>query len=912
MTSNWTYTITHYDESNSWSSTNITDYLVSIPYCTDTGTGEVNTARIILSADRGKFIKTSPVIDQFDRIRIQIDDGDSSTTNYDKYYDVTKILPSESKSQGTRVELYLLGLEHHLQQVNYTKSHFSEGPYEVVEDICNLYNISKGNKQPTIQGHNSSTYNKLPNSSYIKNNYDFGEMEKPCLDRIVEVTESLGAAVDDGGVLDFYDIRFDYIDHENIRINVFSQGNNIADGSQIQITNTESVNVGETDSGIDEETGSQVLAWGAPESGSLPVAYSKFASEEVRFNLYPEWSSTIEYGIGAKVRYQGTLYKRQNSIVSLPASPPTSDANWLSRTKAQDYGDLYYVSYWTSNASNGAENAKDSGTDPSNINSSSELGPGFNDGNIVVWDTDEDANWFRTWVDVRVTGANPQPSTISSDATLQKYLYSDTYFYRGFRALLENTASSGVWSGTDSNNNSYSKAIVECVTPGNSSTATWKVKYTPSSNLSVIVRHEGIPYRYTGSAWSASGSGYGANTDGDCLHPYTSLTNEDGIYDGVFSLQSDSAIKIRYQWTTNILGLVSDATEQHAIGAWFNMTFPFPHSSIVTGTPVVGNHYGGAFSGRDSVCEPATLDIENMHLSPTGNRGFNQTTDETECLGPISSIDFWLKLHYQGTDNPLSSYNTLAEANFVMTCLLIDTSDNVVKQDFVVPFNNTWTPIKLPIGGFQTYRGRKPRESILSSITPPRELTINNQIEWRNIKQIIIQTAQSYDSHGRYAKSALDGNFYANGMTTVGLIPTGGQNSRRLDMYIDAFRFTKPLLVTSATAAITDRNIESEFMDKTEIYDYFQLKNIAKAELEKRQHRHVEFEITTTGNFSIPFGNFFKFIHERIISDGLRTGTVSGVNYVKLVAKNIEYSITKPVDGKGGFLRKLLGVKRFE
>ena len=116
MTSNWTYTITHFDESNSWASVDITEDIVSIPTVTDTGSGEVNSARIILSANEGKFISVVPYIDQFDRIRIQINDGEGGT--YDRYFDVIKILPSESKSQGTRVELFLMGLEHHLIMQN--------------------------------------------------------------------------------------------------------------------------------------------------------------------------------------------------------------------------------------------------------------------------------------------------------------------------------------------------------------------------------------------------------------------------------------------------------------------------------------------------------------------------------------------------------------------------------------------------------------------------------------------------------------------------------------------------------------------------------------------------------------------------------------------------------------------------
>lgn len=905
MTSGWTYTITHYDESNSWTTTDLTDAVISIPSCTDTGTTEINSARIVLAANNGEYMKTSPEIEQFDRIRIQIDDKITGTTNYDKYFDVVKILPSESKSEGTRVELYLLGLEYHLQKINYTKSHFSEGPYEVMKDIGDLYNTSRGTKQPTLQGHDNTSTNKLPNSNQIKNNYDYGDVEFPCFDRMVEVTESLGSAVDDGGVLEYYDIRFTYPDHETISVNIFPQGNNIADGSQEEITNTESVNVGETESGLDNESGSQVLAWGAPEAGSLPVSFSKFQAEEVRYLLYPEWINSIEYKINSKIRYNGIVYKRQNSDVTLPPNTPDADSNWLERTKAQDYGNIYYISEWMNNALNGAETTADSGCDPSDINSSGELGPSFNDGNIVIWDTSDDENFFRTWADIRISDANPQPSDVTGDATLSKYLYGGTHFYRGFRILLENEATTGVWDGDDSNGVSYNKAVIECISPGTSSTATWQVKYAAVEDLNCVVRHEGITYRYTSGSWS----GLGASTDSDCVHPYTSVANEDGLYDGEFSIQNDSAVKIRYDWTTSILGEVSDATQKHAIGAWFNMTFPYPHCAITTGTPAVGYHYGGAETGRDVVCEPATLDIENMHVNPTGLRGFNNDSDAVETYGPISSIDFQLKLNYQGAESTLHSYETLSEANFVMTCILIDTSDNVVKQDFVVEFNNWWTPIKLPISGFQTYRGRKPRDSVVDFFIPPKAISIQNQIEWRNIKQIIIQTAESYDDQGRYAKSSIEGNRYASPFTKIGFVPLT-KNARRLDMYIDAFRFTKPLFVT--TGQQSERNLEMEFLDKPEIYDYFQLKNIAGAELEKRKHRHVEFEVTTTGNFSTPFGNFFKLRHPRLISDSLRTGTSSGINYIKLVAKNIEYSITKPVNGKGGFLRRLLGVKRFE
>jgi hypothetical protein len=120
--------------------------------------------------------------------------------------------------------------------------------------------------------------------------------------------------------------------------------------------------------------------------------------------------------------------------------------------------------------------------------------------------------------------------------------------------------------------------------------------------------------------------------------------------------------------------------------------------------------------------------------------------------------------------------------------------------------------------------------------------------------------------------------------------------------------FTKPLLVNTGTN--TSRCLEGEFIERPEIMDYYQLKNDAAAELEKKKWRHVEYDITTTGNCNINFGDYFLYENSNLIPDEFETS--SGSNKIQLVAKHIEYSVTKPVDGKGGFLRRILGVKRFQ
>ena len=117
VNSNWTFTITHYAKDNSWASTNITTD--SFPrYFTDTGGEKVNAAKIRVIAVDGQYIQNNvnskPQIKHNDRIRIEATDGGSGT--YNKVFDVVKIIPIKSKTEGVMVELEMLGLERWLQK----------------------------------------------------------------------------------------------------------------------------------------------------------------------------------------------------------------------------------------------------------------------------------------------------------------------------------------------------------------------------------------------------------------------------------------------------------------------------------------------------------------------------------------------------------------------------------------------------------------------------------------------------------------------------------------------------------------------------------------------------------------------------------------------------------------------------
>ena len=125
---------------------------------------------------------------------------------------------------------------------------------------------------------------------------------------------------------------------------------------------------------------------------------------------------------------------------------------------------------------------------------------------------------------------------------------------------------------------------------------------------------------------------------------------------------------------------------------------------------------------------------------------------------------------------------------------------------------------------------------------------------------------------------------------------------------MDGLRFTKPLL--SVTDKITDASGDlvktPEFYQMPEVFNYDQLDNILKSELKKLEFKKTEYDLTTEVKTDIPFGSFFFFTDDEIIDE-----SDTADNKVKLVNKGTEYSITKPIDGKGGGLRRMRGARRF-
>ena len=548
------------------------------------------------------------------------------------------------------------------------------------------------------------------------------------------------------------------------------------------------------------------------------------------------------------------------------------------------------------------------------------------DGNLIINDNEESKGMFRTWVDI----AKPTDIFSGHEYNLLYGANNTHGKYKGLRVLVTGGTVGGAFVG-------YDNHIMEYDGTG------WISKYEPEqTGMRVAVLNTAQVYAYNSSgsgSWAdITTLGDNENKNGlDCFHPYKSLENTTSSlldpdiaksiakasrqYTGV---NNNSAIKVTYQWYTSsqmrkslITDVLSESISSNAglknnfyeSGAWLSFRFPFPVNTYNSSTTVVGALYGGSYTADGSTSKVPYLDLANNTYTHDGKLGFNE--ESSEDLGEISSVDFNMKLTFTGSGgNPrnINASGPFNKGNFPMRCFLMDDNDHVIVQDFVIAFTDTWQSFTLDIGGFTLYKGRKPLKAIAwSNVVPLKELEYIDTFDQRNVRMMCICTKDSYDSYDRYAPQT---NMFGNDVSTPSRIKT-------LELYIDALRFKKPLLaITPVVDSSTETLKQTDFLQRPNIIVHDQLEGDAQAELNKQSFPYEEYNITTKAKFLSGFGEYF-YLTDNIINhtDGINgAGDMDNngsANTVALVAKHVEYSITKPIKNLGGLVRKIRGIRRF-
>ena len=915
---NWSYEVKYvYDDSlssgNFVTPVDITSNVITIENMTDVGTGEVNTAVLMLNARDGQFITedsgTTPQINQFDRIYIKLTDKNGAV--YDRIFEVESMQQKKTIKDGIRLVVNLMGLERHLQQVHFAKQYFYTSGFDLVKDVIDRYNTSAGSKQVDVEkqdtvsvgsGASEIWYNELP--KWTANNMDFGVSETYCYDGVNDLVNKLGSSISAGGAGDFYEFTFEddsTPSNNKLFFHGFSSGNSSNQSSVPTITNpTNALPIYETNGELENETGTVVFAKGAKGYGSMPTNSSKYRSYKEEFALIPAWLTGESYPSGARVVYNNLKYQANTTT-----SGTWTGSQWDQILLGDLAGNMIYSPYTSSltkfestssgnDGSDGYKLMKSSGTNPDDDTTYTVLTQDFDshgcwDSNLVIRDEDH----FRTWVDCKVIN---NPSEIPSELKMGGDVY------RGFRVLIKGVGS-GDFLGWNERIVQYNGSEWQQFYPFNNDSG------DPHDDAQCAVLNEGKNYVWaSGGYWTVDNAIH--DKSNDCFHPTARIFSEDGVGDTLKSTGSDtsdytygrkSATVWEYRfgvydaWADDLFTTIG----YYAVGAWACFKFPYPNTSddLPSGYSV-GNLY----------INP-TLDTSNMHLTPTGETGFN--ADSSEELGILESLSFFIKFKYYydqtGGGEPLIPF----KGKFKMRCTCYDTSDNVVTQDFEIAFNNNWEFQSLPLSGFKIYRARVTKRwaNAIANIILP-ELEVLEVFQWKNLKMISIQCQESYDGEGRFdANNEQINNAWD--MLNPLLSLTGGayQNIR---LSIDNLHFSKQLTATSGKD--TSRNVTPIFMERPYTGNYKQLKSDAIAQLDVEKHRFESFEIETEGECpdNLRFGDSFYLEDEDVVYvPADQRSDAEAENKIKLVAKKIEYTINGTDGGRGGFVRRIVGVKRF-
>ena len=278
----------------------ITEYLLAAPLFTDTGGQDVNTAEIVLRSPNGEFLTTGSIINDYDKFTITSRDdfGNRYERDYEYAPQNAAMKIDESAAVGRMITLNLLGIEYHLQRVNYSGAFRWSDAKTVSDDILSLYTANRGTRQPFVT---DTGLNDLP--THTANNYPFSAGPASCWDRLFQVVTSLAAPPANGGLLDFWTNSFEKVAFNGLAFKSRSLGSSPA--RPVTITSG-ILSGGEDDreSGRSPPNATRIIGQFENAGGSLPVNFQRYQGLKERFLNVPVYQSGVEYRPGELIRIE--------------------------------------------------------------------------------------------------------------------------------------------------------------------------------------------------------------------------------------------------------------------------------------------------------------------------------------------------------------------------------------------------------------------------------------------------------------------------------------------------------------------------------------------------------------------------------------------------------------------------------
>jgi hypothetical protein len=805
-------------------------------------------------------------------------------------------------------------------------------------DIINQLNDpqNKASKDPTIvieSPFNITTKNGIDLDPGTANDFIFESVKvKQAIDDIIKKE---AGTVEEGGSFEWFNWRLVSMyahpsdtDLDKVKIQVFAQGyqNNSGWSNIPNVTIKKKALTApkgpllQTEGNQEAEQGTNLIAIGGKSAGSYPKEFSMFQGAKSVFNSALNWDNSVAYKEGALVKApDGNTYE---AIVDNTASQPPS-ANWIQRTFTKpsawlvgtNYGkntlvryDAHaYKSLQASNLGNTPDNeptwwtrvsyvpgidysplTKDkaqyfinAGAGWIHAGTANNNQCGFLDHNVII----KDDLHPRTWVHTAQTTSVGFPSELKDGGD----------YIEELRVLVNGTGAgdfagftnkvirfrNGAWS-------IYKNEVQDSEIFSKREGESWT--YNPCQGVGSFVDNLGVCQLGSRSGDWVKGAyaldfgnigHFFDNEQFNCFHPYK---------------RSGSNVEVGNEQIMNEDGSTTSAVFANFAPLEVNANSRYPYSFIagLNFTMMVPDNSNAIPHGAVTVGEKianAKMDFSNMHKDHLGGREwFGPNVEDYYPIQAFAYIQLFQEFISGGALKPFAG-------DYSFTLWLADGTDNKVAIEYTHSVNGITVPQTPGVKKAQAQRSIPG----ISTFIPGREPEVLDIFDWRNVVWGGIETKDSFDESGRYKFSGKPISSF------LDIVNNRFAFAEKLHLSIDAWRLLKPLVATNIfSGAKPERNIEPKKLRADGVINYQQLKNLVINNTGVFGFERQAFPLDTQMRCDVVYGDSIYYEDDELVDEADDALT----NTIKLVADEIVYTVSKPAQGPGGFLRTINGVTR--
>jgi len=646
-----------------------------------------------------------------------------------------------------------------------------------------------------------------------------------------------------------------------------------------------------------------VLGVNDPNTGS--GTFWKTAS----FIILPDWVVTTTYTKADFVKDSEIAYVALITHVASALNRPPNAEHWarLHWSPTTDYSPLTQgtkgAQYWLNNMPGAkhasTDNVKTSVVDPS----------------VIV----KDEFHPRTWVDC----VENDPDNISAAILRPGSQYTNGDVFNGFRALVMTpgtgvSAGFGDWSAADKNGVDFAGSVVEWQEDPieTSPVGQWVVISNSHPEDPPAVQDQEVFDFEEGDSWVkepctsgtvnesgvCSGSrdanwlkgryaitgviqAWQAGKQFTCVHalPFDSgAGNVDMGNERLLNNNPDVGVPLPNVTTSGVFIKFTPSVSATAKGlsasAWdfagANFAFPWPRTRHTSPFATV------AIGEKINLTQ---FDLSNMFQTQDGGNP-DWLGPQVEDYYPIQGFAMMNKIvqTYGGEWLGNSIYSPTGD--YKMALWIADREDNIWIMDYSINYNDDNLPAEASLGVRRIFRAVPG----VATFIPAREPEVLDIFDFRQVVRGGFYTKESFDDQGRY--QPLVNRYFL---------------SSQVKLSFDAWRMIKPLVCTNLDepGGEPERNIEPQKLQYEKIGSYAQLKNYVLAVQQVYNFRTDAFPIRTFGRCNIAFGDPVFYNDTEAIDNTFDPTGLNLANTIRATAHKITYTVSKGVDGPGGFLR---------